>query len=62
DPSLLLQYPWVLTFGFGLLHGFGFAGALSEVGLPRTAIPVALLCFNIGVEIGGPHAFLRERR
>jgi len=37
---------------FGLLHGFGFAGALSEVGLPQMAIPVALLFFNVGVEIG----------
>jgi hypothetical protein len=34
------------------VHGFGFAGALTEVGLPRTAIPAALLCFNIGVEVG----------
>jgi hypothetical protein len=34
------------------LHGFGFAGALSEVGLPQTAIPVALICFNLGVEAG----------
>ena len=37
---------------FGLLHGFGFAGALAEVGLPQTAIPVALLMFNVGVEVG----------
>lgn len=46
------KWPWVISFSFGLLHGFGFAGALSEVGLPDSAIPVALLCFNIGVEIG----------
>ena len=46
------QWPWIVAFSFGLLHGFGFAGALSEVGLPQTAIPVALLFFNIGVEIG----------
>ena len=46
------QWPWVVSFMFGLLHGFGFAGALSEVGLPQTAIPVALLFFNVGVEIG----------
>ncbi len=37
---------------FGLLHGFGFASALSEVGLPQQAIPLALLFFNVGVEIG----------
>lgn len=44
--------PWVVAFLFGLLHGFGFAGALSEVGLPQKDIPVALLSFNIGVEFG----------
>jgi hydrogenase/urease accessory protein HupE len=52
NPGLTERYPWIVAFTFGLLHGFGFAGALSEVGLPRTAIPVALLCFNLGVEIG----------
>ena len=41
-----------MAFAFGLLHGFGFAGALSEVGLPESAIPVALLLFNVGVELG----------
>jgi hypothetical protein len=41
-----------VAFIFGLLHGFGFAGALAEVGLPENAIPVALLMFNVGVEIG----------
>lgn len=46
------QRPWVVAFLFGLLHGFGFAGALSEVGLPQKDIPFALLSFNIGVEIG----------
>lgn len=46
------QWPWIVAFTFGLLHGFGFAGALSAVGLPQTAIPVALLFFNVGVEIG----------
>jgi hypothetical protein len=46
------RWPWIVAFTFGLLHGFGFAGALSEVGLPQTAIPVALLFFNVGVEIG----------
>ena len=44
--------PWVVAFTFGLLHGLGFAGALSEVGLPQNAIPLALLFFNVGVEIG----------
>jgi hypothetical protein len=42
----------VVAFTFGLLHGFGFAGALREVGLPQQAIPVALLFFNLGVEVG----------
>jgi hydrogenase/urease accessory protein HupE len=50
--GLTERFPWIVAFTFGLLHGFGFAGALSEVGLPQTAIPVALLCFNVGVEIG----------
>src|SRR6185295_8055145 len=50
--SLTERFPWVIAFVFGLLHGFGFASALSEVGLPQTAIPVALLLFNVGVEIG----------
>jgi hydrogenase/urease accessory protein HupE len=50
--GLMQQWPWVISFTFGLLHGFGFAGALSEVGLPAHAIPVALLFFNVGVEIG----------
>jgi hydrogenase/urease accessory protein HupE len=44
--------PWIVAFSFGLLHGFGFAGALAEVGLPETDIPLALLAFNIGVEAG----------
>jgi hydrogenase/urease accessory protein HupE len=44
--------PWVIAFAFGLLHGLGFAGALAEVGLPQNAIPLALLFFNVGVEIG----------
>ena len=42
----------VVAFTFGLLHGFGFAGALAEVGLPQKSIPIALLFFNVGVEIG----------
>jgi hydrogenase/urease accessory protein HupE len=52
QPSLTARLPWLVAFAFGLLHGFGFAGALAEVGLPQHAIPVALLFFNIGVEIG----------
>jgi hydrogenase/urease accessory protein HupE len=51
-PGLTERYPWVVAFTFGLLHGFGFAGALAEVGLPQTSIPIALLFFNVGVEIG----------
>lgn len=46
------QYPWLVAFLFGLLHGFGFAGALAEIGLPQEEAPLALLTFNIGVEIG----------
>ena len=49
---LTARAPWIVAFGFGLLHGFGFAGALAEVGLPQKAIPLALLAFNVGVEIG----------
>jgi hypothetical protein len=45
-------YPWIVAFTFGLLHGFGFASALSEIGLPQSAIPVALFFFNVGVELG----------
>jgi len=44
--------PWILAFAFGLLHGFGFAGALGEVGLPQKQIPLALLSFDFGVEAG----------
>ena len=51
-PSLTAQWPWVVAFSFGLLHGFGFASALSEIGLPRGDIPLALFTFNVGVEIG----------
>ncbi len=52
NPGLTERYPWVVAFTFGLLHGFGFAGALSEIGLPQNAIPLALLFFNVGVEAG----------
>jgi len=46
------SYPWIVAFAFGLLHGFGFAGALEETGLPQSDVPVALLTFNLGVEAG----------
>jgi hypothetical protein len=46
------RWPWAIAFGFGLLHGFGFAGALSEIGLPQEARALALFLFNVGVEIG----------
>jgi len=51
-PGLTERAPWVVAFTFGLLHGFGFAGALSQIGLPQHDIPLALLCFNVGVEVG----------
>ena len=50
--GLAARATWIVAFSFGLLHGFGFAGALSEVGLPGNAIPLALLFFNVGVEVG----------
>ncbi len=50
--SLTARAPWLVAFVFGLLHGLGFAGALREVGLPQTDIPLALLFFNVGVEVG----------
>lgn len=46
------RFPWIVAFLFGLLHGFGFAGALAEIGLPQDDVPMALLTFNLGVEIG----------
>lgn len=51
-PGLTEKYPWVVAFTFGLLHGFGFASALTNLGLPQKSIPVALLLFNVGVEVG----------
>jgi len=48
----MTRAPWVVAFIFGLLHGFGFAGALTEIGLPPNDIPLALLLFNVGVEVG----------
>lgn len=50
--SLALRHPWLLAFAFGLLHGLGFASGLSGLGLPQSAIPLALLLFNLGVEAG----------
>ncbi len=50
--GLTAQFPWVVAFIFGLLHGFGFASALVDLGLPQTDIPWALLFFNVGVELG----------
>ena len=50
--SLAIVRPWIVAFAFGLLHGFGFAGALVELGLPQSDIPLALLAFNVGVELG----------
>lgn len=50
--SITAQYPWAISFGFGLLHGFGFAGALQDIGFPQKQLFSALLSFNLGVEIG----------
>ncbi|MGH0032280.1 MAG: HupE/UreJ family protein [Myxococcota bacterium] len=50
--SWMRRAPWAMAFGFGLLHGLGFAGALAEVGLPVGEIPAALLAFNLGIEAG----------
>jgi hydrogenase/urease accessory protein HupE len=52
DRSLTRRAPWIVAFTFGLLHGLGFASALMEIGLPEQHVPAALLCFNIGVELG----------
>lgn len=51
-PGMTERFPWIVAFTFGLLHGFGFAGALTQVGLPQLEIPMALLFFNVGVEAG----------
>lgn len=51
-PSVTLRYPWGIAFAFGIVHGFGFAGALKEIGLPEGEVPAALLAFNLGVEAG----------
>lgn len=55
--STTQRWPWIASFAFGLLHGFGFASALREIGLPDDAVPLALLCFNLGVE-GGQILFI----
>ena len=51
-PGLSSRWPWAVAFAFGLLHGFGFAGALGDIGLPQGAVLPALLLFNAGVEVG----------
>jgi len=50
--TLSERYPWLVAFTFGLVHGLGFAGALSEIGVPQNEVPLALLMFNVGVETG----------
>jgi hypothetical protein len=50
--TLAERYPWLIAFTFGLVHGLGFAGALSEIGIPQNEVPLALLMFNVGVETG----------
>jgi hydrogenase/urease accessory protein HupE len=52
ETSFTIRHPWVVAFAFGLLHGFGFASGLTSMGLPPPEIPLALLLFNVGVEIG----------
>jgi hydrogenase/urease accessory protein HupE len=52
ETSFTIQHPWVVAFAFGLVHGFGFASALTSAGLPRQELPLALLSFNVGVELG----------
>jgi hypothetical protein len=52
ETSFTIEHPWVVAFLFGLLHGFGFASGLTAMGLPPTEIPLALLLFNVGVELG----------
>jgi hydrogenase/urease accessory protein HupE len=52
ETSFTIRQPWIVAFAFGLLHGFGFASGLTALGLPRGEIPLALLTFNLGVELG----------
>ncbi len=61
EAGLSARMPWVMAFGFGLLHGFGFAGALTSLGLPPHEIPLALLFCNVGVELGQLGLALRWR-
>jgi hydrogenase/urease accessory protein HupE len=50
--TMTWRHPVAVSASFGLLHGFGFASALSDIGLPQSEISAALLAFNVGVEIG----------
>jgi hypothetical protein len=68
-PTVTRRYPWAVAFAFGLLHGLGFAGALTAIGLPPGELVLALVAFNVGVEIGqllfigamlAPRAWLRR--
>ena len=68
-PTVTKRYPWAIAFAFGLLHGLGFAGALTSIGLPHDQLVLALFAFNVGVEIGqllfvvamlAPRAWLRR--
>jgi hydrogenase/urease accessory protein HupE len=52
ETSFTIRHAWVVAFAFGLLHGFGFASALTSAGLPRHELPLALVSFNVGVELG----------
>jgi hydrogenase/urease accessory protein HupE len=52
ETSFTIRHPWVVAFAFGLLHGFGFASGLADIGLPGSDVPLALLMFNVGVEVG----------
>ena len=69
EPTLAQRRPWIVAFAFGLLHGLGFAGALTDLGLPPDHVPLALVAFNGGVEVGqlvfvaamlGPVALVRR--
>jgi hypothetical protein len=52
ETSFTIHNPWVVAFAFGLLHRFGFASAMTAAGLPPTEIPLALVSFNVGVDLG----------
>jgi hypothetical protein len=52
ETSFTIRHPWIIAFAFGLLHGFGFASAMTSAGLARHDLPLALVSFNIGVEAG----------